>query len=106
MASLNGVHMFAKSNGAVLESARTESAACCWKEYEDAFVLCIVASDSTISNDRLQRVLDVVFQTMVFFWGMDDLLAGKNVERLKKELKVTRKIDLKSIHFILSYLTN
>nr|CAG4642556.1 EOG090X07E6 [Evadne anonyx] len=42
---------------------------------------------STVSEDS-EHTLDIIFQTMVFYLGLDDLLNLKNVERTKKDLKL------------------
>ena len=84
----------------MLEHTSTENTSIVWKEYHDTFVLCIVASDTTLTTEHLIRTLDLVFHTMVFFLGIEDLLNLKNVERIKKELKVSfiKHFHLISIH--------
>jgi hypothetical protein len=89
VASLNGVFTYVKGQGALLEQTSTENTSIVWKEYHDTFVLCIVASDTTLTSEHLIRTLDLVFHTMVFFLGIEDLLNLKNVEKIKKELKVS-----------------
>ena len=88
MASLNGCHTFVKTQGARLESTRTENATIVWKEFKDTFILCIVAADPTLSTKHLEHLLDVIFDSMIFFVGLDELLNIKSIERSKKELKV------------------
>lgn len=85
--SLNGCHTFIKTQGAKLESTGTDKAVVVWKEYRETLVLCVVASDPGLSTTHLNRLLDVVFDSMVFFVGLDELLSLKNIERTKKELK-------------------
>nr|CAG4650201.1 EOG090X07E6 [Sida crystallina] len=87
VASLNGCHTFLKMQGALLESTNTENASVVWKEYQDVFILCIVATDPALTTEHLKHLLDVVFDSMVFFIGLDDLLNLKNIERTKRELK-------------------
>lgn len=88
MASLNGVYTYTKTQGAQLENTSSENASIVWKEYLDTFVLCLVATDTTLSIVHLRHTLDLVFNTMVFYLGLDELTSTKSVERLKKELKV------------------
>ena len=51
-------------------------------------MLCIVATDTTLSTVHLKALCDLVFQTMVFYLGLEELVNVKNIERLKKDLKV------------------
>lgn len=88
VASLNGVHTFTKMQGAELESSSTDRVLSVWKEYHDTFVLCLSATDTSLTSEHLRHSLDLVFHTMIFYLGLDDLLNLKNIERTKKELKV------------------
>ena len=45
-------------------------------------------SGDTLSSLHLHRVLDHVFQAMVLVAGLDDLVAQRNVDRLKRDLRV------------------
>jgi len=89
VASLNGVYTYTKTQEAELDHVSTDNTTVVWKEYHDKFLLCLVASDTTLTTSHLKHTLDIIFQTMVFYLGLDDLLSLKNVERLKKDLKVT-----------------
>lgn len=66
----------------------SENIAIVWKEYHDSLVLCLAASNSTLSTERLRQLLDLIFHTLVLYQGLEDLLNLRNVERLKKDLKV------------------
>lgn len=88
MASLNGVYTYTKTQGAELENTCSENSSVVWKEYHNTFMLCIVATDTALSKVHLKHVLDLVFQTMVFYLGLEELINVKNIERLKKDLKV------------------
>lgn len=88
MASLNGVYTYTKTQEAELDHVCTDNTTVVWKEYHDKFLLCLVATDTTITTFHLKHTLDIIFQTMVFYLGLDDLLNIKNVERIKKDLKV------------------
>ena len=79
--------------GAELESTSTEKTTSIWKEYHDTFVLCLTATDPNLTKAHLKQTLDLVFHTMVFYLGLDDLLNLKNIERLKKDLKVSSADD-------------
>ena len=51
-------------------------------------MLCIVATDTSLSTVHLKHMLDLVSYTMVFYLGLEELVSVKNIERLKKDLKV------------------
>ncbi|XP_046440073.1 protein fuzzy homolog [Daphnia pulex] len=88
VASLNGVYTYTKTQGAELENTCSENTFVVWKEYHDTFMLCIVATDSSLSTVHLKHILDLVSHTMVFYLGLEELVSVKNIERLKKDLKV------------------
>lgn len=94
MASLNGVYTYTKTRGAELVNTCSDDCSVVWKEYHNTFMLCIVATDSTLSSCHLQHILDLVFNTMVFYLGLEELVNVKNIERLKKDLKVRKIISL------------
>ena len=100
VASLNGVYTYTRTQKAELENVCTDNTSVVWKEYHDMFLLCLVATDTTLTTVHLKHTLDVIFQTMVFYLGLDDLLSLKNIERVKKDLKVTHP---NSFHFIHSF---
>lgn len=88
VASLNGVYTYTKTQGAELENTCSENTFVVWKEYHDTFMLCIVATDTSLTTVHLKHILDLVSHTMVFYLGLEELVNVKNIERLKKDLKV------------------
>ncbi len=83
-----GVYTYTKTQGAELENTYSENAFVVWKEYHDTYMLCIVATDTSLSTVHLKHILDLVSHTMVFYLGLEELVSVKNIERLKKDLKV------------------
>nr|CAG4646306.1 EOG090X07E6 [Macrothrix elegans] len=88
VASLNGVHTYTKSQGAELDHTSLENISVVWKEYHDSLVLCLAATDTALTTDHLKQTLDMVFHAMVFYLGLEDLTSLKNIERLKKDLRI------------------
>ena len=93
VASLNGVQMFCRSSSdARLRSTTTEDSLVVWKIFHDRIVLILQApqtdDDAGDAVAFFDRLLDVVFHSMVLLFGFDDLLAVENVERFRKEIKV------------------
>ena len=54
-----------------------------------SLVLIIVSRDDNASDGYLRRLLDLVFHAMVMVYGLDDIINIKNVERFKREIKVS-----------------
>ncbi|KAI4478289.1 hypothetical protein M0804_011943 [Polistes exclamans] len=85
MASLNGVHMFLKTQNMKLLNTDLPDTAIVWKEYEQSIILIIIANGAT--KYTLNKFLDVAFGAMVLFVGIDEIKNAKNIERLKKDLR-------------------
>nr|SVE75796.1 EOG090X07E6 [Daphnia hispanica] len=47
-----------------------------------------IATDTSLTTVHLKHILDLVSHTMVFYLGLEELVNVKNIERLKKDLKV------------------
>ncbi|EEB11608.1 conserved hypothetical protein [Pediculus humanus corporis] len=90
IASLNGVHMFAKSQDVLLEDTVSDENVICWKEYHESLIL--IGMSSTSTSAGLKEFLDLVFDAIVMCLGIDELINIKNPERLKRELRVTYKL--------------
>ena len=53
-----------------------------------SITLILVTKDDCASDVYLARLLEYIFQSIVLVYGLDDITNIKNVERLKKEIKV------------------
>jgi len=90
--SLNGVHMFGAAQDAVLQSSLTEHGKIVWKMYENSLTLILVTDDDGANHDlHMLHFLDLVFNAVVLLCGIEDIvsLSNRNVERLKKEVKLS-----------------
>jgi hypothetical protein len=96
---------------ATLENTKTQDGrSVVWKEFADRYtfttslfsdiefnnfyycsVLIMICSEYT-SCDELVKVLEVIFSAMVMRVGLAELKEPKNIERLKRELKVLTNI--------------
>ncbi|XP_063241885.1 protein fuzzy homolog [Bacillus rossius redtenbacheri] len=85
VASLNGVHMFGKSQNMVLKSTSTEDMTVVWQTMEDSLVL--IAAAYGASESLLEQLLTSVFHAMVLTVGIGELRSPRNIERLKRELR-------------------
>ncbi|XP_011878903.1 PREDICTED: protein fuzzy homolog [Vollenhovia emeryi] len=86
IASLNGVHMFLKSQDVTLLSTDLPDVTVAWKEFEQCIILIAIASG--VTKYVLDRFLDATFGAMVLFAGIDEIKNTKNVERLKKDMRL------------------
>lgn len=85
VASLNGVHMFSKSQNMIIESTQTQDSSVVWKDFADSITL--IAIGSLTNDSSLQELLNGVFNAMVLCVGIDELKNMRNVERLKRDLR-------------------
>ncbi|KAM9299207.1 protein fuzzy homolog [Gastrophryne carolinensis] len=90
--SLNGVHMFASNQDALLTATRTENSRLMWRTFHDSINLIVMSCESNASDRSLNKLLENVFSAMVLVIGLDDLVNLKNVERLKKDLRACYKL--------------
>jgi len=86
IASLNGVHMFLKSQNITLLNTDLPDTVVVWKEYEQCIIL--IAMASGVTKHMLDKFLDAIFGAMVLFTGIDEIRNTKNIERLKKDMRL------------------
>ncbi len=49
----------------------------------------MAAPNDVLSDLHLHRLLDTIFQAMVLLVGLDDLIAQRSVDRVKRDLRVS-----------------
>ncbi|CAK9821176.1 Protein fuzzy homolog [Anthophora plagiata] len=86
IASLNGIHMFLKSQNVKLLNANSPDTTIMWKEFEKSITLIVVASG--ITKYVLDKFLDAIFGAMILFVGIEDLKTTKHIEKLKKDMRL------------------
>lgn len=86
IASLNGIHMFLKSQDITLLNTDLPDTTVVWKEFEDCIILIVIASG--VTKYVLDKFLDATFGAMVLFTGVDEIKNTKNIERLKKDMRL------------------
>lgn len=85
--SLNGVHVFGESHGVTLCSTRTSNATLTWKTYHDSIRLVLIRGSEVVGDSCDNRLLDLMFASLVLIQGLDNLTSGTNIERLKREIR-------------------
>lgn len=104
--SLNGIHMFCKSQVATLHSTQLEDGSLImWREFHGAITLiAMTRGDAAIGNAGAaattgcgpvaERVvtdlLELVFGAMVMAVGLDELCSNENADQLKRLLQTAR----------------
>ncbi|XP_054003233.1 protein fuzzy homolog isoform X2 [Hylaeus anthracinus] len=86
IASLNGVHMFLKSQDIKLLCTDLPDTTIMWKEFERSITLIAIANGTT--KYILNKFLDAIFGAMILFVGIDEIKSAKNIEKLKKDMRL------------------
>lgn len=87
--SLNGVHMFCKSQGAQLTATYLDDdTVIVWKDYENALTLIGIGRE--YPEKVIRDFLDLMFNATIFSIGLNEVKLNKNPDQLKRELKVGR----------------
>ncbi|KAK9871041.1 hypothetical protein WA026_009999 [Henosepilachna vigintioctopunctata] len=84
--SLNGVHMYGKSMKMELLNTITEDYCVSWKEFEESVVLIGISSGCT--QEVLNNLMTSIFSCMVLIVGINEIRSQRNIDRLKRELKI------------------
>ncbi|XP_076628394.1 fuzzy planar cell polarity protein-like protein [Colletes latitarsis] len=86
IASLNGIHMFLKSQDIKLLYTDLPDTTVMWKEFEQSVTLIAIATGTT--KYILTQFLDAIFGAMILFVGIDEVKSAKNIEKLKKDMRL------------------
>jgi len=87
LASLNGVAMFGQSHDCTLLSTVTRECRLVWRDYHNSVRLIVAVPLDSVSEFHIHRLLDNIFQCLVLVTGLDDLIALRNIDRVKRELR-------------------
>ena len=79
--------MFAQSHDVTLITTITKNCKLLWRDYHNSVRLIIAVPFDTLSDVHIHRMLDNIFQAMVLIVGLDDLVAQRNLERTKRDLR-------------------
>ena len=90
VASLNGVHIYLKSQNIKIHDTEMPDAMVVWKDFAECVTLIAVASGTT--KYILEKFIDAVFSTMILIVGLDEIKGLRNIERLKRDLRVCNPI--------------
>ena len=60
-----------------------------WRDYHNSVRLIIVVPLDSVTDFHIHRLLDNIFQCLVLLVGLDDLIALRNIDRVKRELRAS-----------------
>ncbi|XP_046391015.1 protein fuzzy homolog [Ischnura elegans] len=86
MASLNGVHMYTKSQSASLLNTETKESTIVWRDFESSLTLIGIANG--LPEPFLDSLLENVFNAMILMVGVEELREIRSLDRLKRNLRV------------------
>jgi len=86
-AALQGVSVFGKIQRCKLMSTLTETSRFLWRDFHDRLSFIVACTDDTITEFHLDNLITNVFNSLVLIIGFDEIMANKNVDKLKREFK-------------------
>ncbi|KAJ8926420.1 hypothetical protein NQ314_021208 [Rhamnusium bicolor] len=84
--SLNGVHMFGRPFNIDVLNSLTDDYSVAWKQFADSVVIIGIASGCSL--EVLNKLLESAFNAVVLIVGIDEIKTQRNIERLKRELRI------------------
>jgi protein fuzzy len=83
--SLNGVHLFCKTQNVGLEMTNFgDNGLIIWKEYES---LLFIGISTNLSEKVLRSLIEKSYQAMIMHVGINEIKNIRNIERFKRDLK-------------------
>ena len=79
---------FGENHGVRLHSLDSTEFKIIWRMYHSNITLILVEELDAFDEDVLFKKLDLIFDALVFMYGLEDLINIQNVEKFKREIKV------------------
>ena len=86
--TLNNIFTYGDNYGVKLFSADSENYKILWKMYHSNITLILVEELLPIDEQFYFDKMDLLFDTLVLMYGLDDLINITNPEKFKKEIRV------------------
>lgn len=99
--------MFCKSAGVNIRTTYMEDGLIVWREFENCITM--IGAAKGITEEVLGNLLEYAFNALIFCISLSELKHNKNVEQLKRELKVSLRCLIniyRSQHFKLTLQCN
>ncbi|XP_076304323.1 fuzzy planar cell polarity protein-like protein isoform X2 [Tachypleus tridentatus] len=86
--TLNAIHLYSRLRGGELQTAITVGSKILWRVFHNSVILILATSEDATSDSHLFHLLDNIFAAMVMMVGVDSLQNIRNVDHLKRELRI------------------
>jgi hypothetical protein len=93
LSTLNSIYAYGENYGFRTHSVDSKNFKIIWKNFHSSITLILVEELMPIDDRVYYNKLDLLFDAMILFYGLDDIINIANIEKFKKEIKV---IDSKS----------
>ena len=87
--TLNSIFTYGDNYGFRIHSIDSKQFKIIWKMYSSNITLILIENLQPVSDHFYFQKLDLLFDAMVFMYGLDDLINISNVEKFKKEIRVS-----------------
>lgn len=88
MSTLNSIYTYGDNYEVKLHSADSNNFKIVWKIFHSSLTLILVEPIASVDEHFYFDKIDMMFNALVFMYGLDDLINIGNVEKFKKEIKV------------------
>ncbi len=100
--TLNGIFTYGDSYGVKIINADSDNLKIVWKMYHSNITLIMIENNQPINDNVYFDKMNLIFDSLVLLYGLDDLINIKNVEKFKREIRV----PLRFIFFFFFFLFN
>ncbi len=88
--TLNSIFTYGDNYGFRIHSLDSTQFKIAWKMYNSNITLILVENLQPVSDGYYFKKLDLLFDAMVFMYGIEDLMKIINIEKFKKEIRVNK----------------
>ncbi len=92
--TLNNIFTYGENYGFKLYSLDSTEFKIIWKMYHSNVTLILVEKLEAIDENIYFHKLDLLFDALVFLYGLEDLINIQSVEKFKREIKVCLKFTI------------
>jgi hypothetical protein len=87
--TLNTIQTFTENYGVKILNADSAETKIVWKVYHSTISLILVETNCPFDEKVYYEKLDLIFNALVILHGLDDLISINNVEKFKKDIRVS-----------------
>jgi hypothetical protein len=86
--TLNGIFTYGDSYGVKIINADSDNLKIVWKMYHSNITLIMIENNQPVNDNVYFDKMNLIFDSLVLLYGLDDLINIKNVEKFKREIRV------------------